>query len=140
MPRRRPPYFRQQVDTQSARGGAHAEAGRTAGTRGRGRDGRRGGRARWRHRRVGRPERHEDRRDEEGRDDREEAVAMAWRASLVVAALVAPWLVAGTAAAQASRLGTPAPEVAGERWINSAPLTTQALRGRVVLVEFWTFG
>jgi hypothetical protein len=65
---------------------------------------------------------------------------MAWRASLVVAALVAPWLVAGTAAAQASRLGTPAPEVAGERWINSAPLTTQALRGRVVLVEFWTFG
>jgi thiol-disulfide isomerase/thioredoxin len=24
-------------------------------------------------------------------------------------------------------------------WINSAPLTTQSLRGQVVLVEFWTF-
>jgi len=34
----------------------------------------------------------------------------------------------------------PAPEVAGERWINSGPLTTSGLRGRVVLVEFWTFG
>jgi hypothetical protein len=27
-----------------------------------------------------------------------------------------------------------------ERWINSEPLTTPGLRGRVVLVEFWTFG
>jgi len=66
---------------------------------------------------------------------------MAWRVWVVVAALlVAPWLVTGTARGQASRLGTPAPEVAGARWINSAPLTTQALRGRVVLVEFWTYG
>ena len=45
-----------------------------------------------------------------------------------------------TAAAQALRLGQPAPEVAGERWINSAPLTMAGLRGRVVLVEFWTYG
>jgi hypothetical protein len=44
------------------------------------------------------------------------------------------------AAAQALRIGAPAPEVAGDRWINSGPLTTQGLRGRVVLVEFWTFG
>ncbi len=66
---------------------------------------------------------------------------MRWRASLVVvAALVASWLVLGSAAGQASRLGAAAPEVAGERWINSAPLTTQGLRGRVVLVEFWTYG
>jgi hypothetical protein len=66
---------------------------------------------------------------------------MARRTWLVVAALlIAPWLVTGTARAQASRLGAPAPEVAGERWINSAPLTTQGLRGRVVLVEFWTYG
>ena len=65
---------------------------------------------------------------------------MAWCAPLVVAALIAPWLIAGTADAQTSRLGAAAPEVAGERWINSAPLTTQTLRGRVVLVEFWTFG
>ena len=41
---------------------------------------------------------------------------------------------------QASRLGQPAPEIAGGPWINSAPLTLQGLRGRVVLVEFWTYG
>jgi len=34
----------------------------------------------------------------------------------------------------------PAPDLAGiEAWINSDPLTIRALRGRVVLVEFWTF-
>ena len=64
---------------------------------------------------------------------------MAWRASLIVVALAA-WLVWESAAGPASRLGAPAPDVAGERWINSAPLTTPGLRGRVVLVEFWTFG
>ena len=35
----------------------------------------------------------------------------------------------------------PAPEVTGiTAWINSEPLTISALRGRVVLVHFWTFG
>ena len=33
-----------------------------------------------------------------------------------------------------------APELAKGEWINSAPLKLQDLRGRVVLVEFWTFG
>ncbi len=34
----------------------------------------------------------------------------------------------------------PAPEFAGiERWRNSEPLTMASLRGKVVLVEFWTF-
>ncbi len=65
---------------------------------------------------------------------------MAWRVAFVVVALAASWLALGPAAGQASRLGAPAPEVAGEHWINSAPLTTPGLRGRVVLVEFWTFG
>jgi len=46
----------------------------------------------------------------------------------------------GVAAGQALRLGQPAPEVAGAPWINSAPLTLAGLRGRVVLVEFWTYG
>ena len=33
----------------------------------------------------------------------------------------------------------PAPEFAGiERWVNSPPLTLSELRGRVVLVDFWT--
>jgi hypothetical protein len=44
------------------------------------------------------------------------------------------------AAGQALRVGEPAPEIAGARWINSPPLTTQGLRGRVVAVEFWTYG
>ena len=34
----------------------------------------------------------------------------------------------------------PAPEFAGVgRWINSPPLTVAGLRGKVVLVEFWTY-
>ena len=33
-----------------------------------------------------------------------------------------------------------APDFAGGNWINSDPLTLDKLRGRVVLVEFWTFG
>jgi thiol-disulfide isomerase/thioredoxin len=32
-----------------------------------------------------------------------------------------------------------APELSGEVWLNSAPRTLAALRGQVVLVEFWTF-
>src|SRR5215510_9158823 len=32
-----------------------------------------------------------------------------------------------------------APEISGDQWINSEPLTLQGLRGRVVLIEFWTF-
>jgi thiol-disulfide isomerase/thioredoxin len=35
---------------------------------------------------------------------------------------------------------TLAPELAPGTWINSEPLTLKSLRGRVVLVEFWTFG
>jgi peptide-methionine (R)-S-oxide reductase len=35
---------------------------------------------------------------------------------------------------------SPAPEFAQGTWINSDPLTLRSLRGRVVLVEFWTFG
>jgi hypothetical protein len=46
----------------------------------------------------------------------------------------------GEVAAQSLRSGDPAPEIVGERWINGGPLTMQGLRGRVVLVEFWTFG
>ena len=33
-----------------------------------------------------------------------------------------------------------APEFAGiEQWLNSPPLTMQGLRGRVVLIDFWTY-
>ena len=33
-----------------------------------------------------------------------------------------------------------APEFAAGKWINSEPLKVSELRGRVVLIEFWTFG
>jgi peptide-methionine (R)-S-oxide reductase len=33
-----------------------------------------------------------------------------------------------------------APEFAPGTWINSEPLTLQSLKGRVVLLDFWTFG
>ena len=33
-----------------------------------------------------------------------------------------------------------APEIVSRQWLNSEPLSMQALRGKVVLVEFWTFG
>jgi hypothetical protein len=36
--------------------------------------------------------------------------------------------------------GKHAPELAGETWLNSKPLTLATLKGRVVLVEFWTYG
>ncbi|PYN79791.1 MAG: hypothetical protein DMD96_15875 [Candidatus Rokuibacteriota bacterium] len=60
--------------------------------------------------------------------------------SLFLLACLAVGLTVGPATGQALRLGAPAPEVAGKRWINSDPLTTQGMRGRVVLVEFWTYG
>ena len=42
--------------------------------------------------------------------------------------------------AQALRPGQPAPEITGGPWLNSVPLSLQELRGRVVLIEFWTYG
>jgi len=39
-----------------------------------------------------------------------------------------------------TRVGEPAPDITGGPWINSEPLTMEKLRGRVVAVEFWTYG
>src|SRR5206468_3865630 len=39
-----------------------------------------------------------------------------------------------------TRVGQPAPDITGGPWINSEPLTMEKLRGRVVAVEFWTYG
>jgi hypothetical protein len=44
------------------------------------------------------------------------------------------------ARAEVARIGELAPDVAGGPWIGSPPLTIHGLRGRVTLVEFWTFG
>ena len=47
-----------------------------------------------------------------------------------------PWL----GDAHGFNIGGPAPEIAGGPWINSKPLTLNELKGRVVLIEFWTYG
>ena len=36
-------------------------------------------------------------------------------------------------------VGTPAPELAPTAWLNGQPLRLADLRGRVTLIEFWTF-
>jgi hypothetical protein len=59
-----------------------------------------------------------------------------------VAPLLAVLAVAAGLGAQGrgAALDAPAPAIGGGPWINSAPLTPDALRGRVVFVEFWTYG
>lgn len=64
--------------------------------------------------------------------------------TLVAAALVAA-VAAGTvlpagSAERGARIGQPAPDITGGPWINSEPLSMERLRGRVVFVEFWTYG
>jgi thiol-disulfide isomerase/thioredoxin len=62
--------------------------------------------------------------------------------SLKTLAAVAALAAAGSGAAIAGPLksGMPAPEFTGiEKWLNSEPLTMQQLRGKVVLVDFWTY-
>jgi thiol-disulfide isomerase/thioredoxin len=46
----------------------------------------------------------------------------------------------GAAIAGPLKNSIPAPEFTGiEKWLNSEPLTLQQLRGKVVLVDFWTY-
>jgi len=54
----------------------------------------------------------------------------------IVAAALIIWPNSGAAISA----GKAAPEITGEHWLNSKPLTIAGLRGRVVLVEFWTYG
>ena len=54
----------------------------------------------------------------------------------LVFSIWAAWPKAGVALTN----GAIAAEVAGESWLNSKPLTVGGLKGRVVLVEFWTYG
>jgi hypothetical protein len=44
------------------------------------------------------------------------------------------------AAQRGARIGQAAAEITGGPWINSEPLSMEKLRGRVVYVEFWTYG
>ena len=59
------------------------------------------------------------------------------------AAWLGPLILLGLAAAPsagAARPGSPAPEISSETWLNSQPRRLADLKGKVVLVEFWTFG
>lgn len=59
-------------------------------------------------------------------------LASAWR----VAGAASPALLAAATAPSAPALDAPDPA----RWFNSPPLEFTALRGKVVLLDFWTFG
>jgi thiol-disulfide isomerase/thioredoxin len=59
--------------------------------------------------------------------------------SVITVALLVIATASVVAVGQGSR-SVPAPELGKGPWINSAPLTMAGLRGRVVLVEFWTYG
>lgn len=62
---------------------------------------------------------------------------------LAATAMLAAYAVTSPPGAEpvARRLGADAPDFVGiDHWFNSAPLHVGQLRGKVVLVEFWTFG
>lgn len=56
------------------------------------------------------------------------------RASLPAVAVVSLLVSCGLAR------GEKAPDIAPTAWLNTAPLTSESLRGHLVLVDFWTFG
>ena len=62
-----------------------------------------------------------------------------WMAAVGLAAVLV-FLAARGPEAFTARVGQPAPEITGGPWINSEPLSMEKLRGRVVAVEFWTYG
>ena len=64
-------------------------------------------------------------------------VAASIYASGLTRVLVAPF---GSSAEYKSSESATAPELASGEWINSEPLKLNGLRGRVVLIDFWTFG
>ena len=65
-------------------------------------------------------------------------------AIIVLAALgISTWIAAAIGAPKSNaEIGVPAPEFthsAASAWVNSPPLTLAELRGKVLLVDFWTF-
>ncbi len=54
--------------------------------------------------------------------------------SMALAGFFLAWFVANAA------VGVKAPEITNDTWLNSAPLHLADLKGKVVMIEFWTFG
>ena len=62
-----------------------------------------------------------------------------WMLSLLGLALVVFFSIQARIFAS-SWIGRPAPPIKSEVWLNTAPLEWSSLRGKVVLVDMWTFG
>lgn len=62
------------------------------------------------------------------------------RTTVLFGILVAVAAVAVFRPSAQGRVGIPAPEIANPVWLNSEPKHMADLKGKVVLVEFWTFG
>ncbi len=60
--------------------------------------------------------------------------------AFAVALLMAFAVMAAAGNAAASLVGKQAPEFTNDIWVNSEPLRLKDLRGKVVLIEFWTYG
>jgi hypothetical protein len=59
---------------------------------------------------------------------------------ILLAAACGLGLAAVVAQGEPAKIDRPAPDIAAGPWINSTPLNMAGLRGRVILVEFWTYG
>ena len=68
------------------------------------------------------------------------AIGMAALVAAIAAIMGGPFRPPDAEGQRGPRVGQPAPEITGGPWINSEPLSLAGLRGRVVLVEFWTYG
>lgn len=53
---------------------------------------------------------------------------------MLLAGLFLTWVAANAG------IGMSAPDITNDTWLNGAPLHLSDLRGKVVMVEFWTFG
>ena len=53
---------------------------------------------------------------------------------MLLAGLFLTWIVANAG------IGMKAPEITNDTWLNGGPLLLSDLKGKVVMVEFWTFG
>jgi thiol-disulfide isomerase/thioredoxin len=54
-------------------------------------------------------------------------------------ALMSSLLVAASAGPGQAMAANEIPPLKAERWVNSVPLTSESLRGKVVLVDFWEY-
>ena len=61
------------------------------------------------------------------------------RIYIIVIALLAVFWTFYQAGASGLGPGAPAPELKGGPWLGGEPLTLEELRGKVVLLDMWTF-